>query len=231
MDTITAPAIAEQLGVSLPTVHRLLDREGVPRLGRGRTRVVPVSVFERIRRARGTAPALPIPAVEGRILAALLRSPHGLGSARRVAELASVSPTAASRHLRALLRAGLVSHHTRRVAEHKVIDKSEWRVDTKNTYWPELAPAIRSIRLPEHRQARSDSLPRWLKHHFWNADPKTLTMRENGAYIARRLLNSGDAAAVQWALTNADPQHLRDAVAGRGADVRTKALVQNWLAA
>ncbi len=226
-----APAIAAALGVSLPTVHRLLDREGVPRPGRGRSRIVPIEVFERIKRSRGATPFLSIPAVEGRILAALLRAPLGLASARRVAEVASVSPTSASVHLRALRDAGLVTRHRRRVAEGKAVDKDEWRLDTTSTRWHELAPAVRRIQLPERPDAAVDALPDWLAHHFWNSDPKKLTMHDNGSYIARRLLSSGDAAATQWALKNANQSQLLDAIAGRGADSRTKTLVRNWVSA
>jgi len=231
MDTVGAPAIAAAMGISLPTVHRLLDAEGIPRTGRGRPRAVPLEVAERVQRARGTSPVLTIPAVEGRILAVLLRAPLGLASARRVAERAGISPTTASVHLHALRDAGLVTRQRRRVAEGRAIERDEWRLDTGSPRWRELAPQVRRIRLPERSDAVVDSLPDWLTHHFWNADPTALTMHSDGAYVARRLLNSGDASAMQWALKNADPSQLLDAVAGRGADARTKALVHNWIRA
>src|SRR5690606_17040874 len=101
MDT-TAPDLARALGISLPAVHRALDDLGVPRTGRGRARRIPDGTLEQLLASRGSTPQQGIPASELRVLAALSRAPLGLPSARGVASRAGLSPTSASRALRAL---------------------------------------------------------------------------------------------------------------------------------
>jgi len=73
-------------------------------------------------------------------------------------------------------------------------------------------------------------VPARLRHLFWNADPSRLDVPAHGAYIAQRLLTSGDLDGLAWgryALTAAD---WRQAAAVRGLSPGQRALARNLAA-
>lgn len=45
-------------------------------------------------------------------------------------------------------------------------------------------------------------LPKFLKSYFWDADFKEIDLKENRAYILKRILNYGDERAVNWMFDN-----------------------------
>ncbi|SDZ02360.1 MarR family transcriptional regulator [Herbiconiux ginsengi] len=226
MDT-TAPQMARELGVSLPTVHRALDALGVPHPGRGHTRRIPDGASERLLAAHGSAPQHETPASELRVLAALSRAPLGLPSARSVAVQGGLSPTTATRALRALEARRLVTRVPSEIASGRAKRELRWKTDT--AVWPEeLRRAVRRTRLPRPQEAARAPLPRSLRHLFWNADASKLTPEADGSYMAGRLLEAPDIRAWRWALANISPTDIQTAMSRRGVNPRTKALVENW---
>jgi len=227
VDTMSAVEMARRAGVSLPTAHAMLDREGVARTGRGIERRVPRDVAERVieKRVPGYRPT------EIRVLAALSVSPLGLSSVRRVAEIAGISTTTASSALTRLVDTGLVQRKARRsIRAGRVVAETVYALNMRSENWPAVKSAVRGIWLHDHPVAEAKRVPQQFWHLFWNATPATLRVSGDGAYIARRMLNSSSMAAAQWALEHISPTDLRAAVAGRGADERTRALVRNWIA-
>lgn len=228
MDTINAVELAERIGVSLPTVHALLDREGVPRTGRGVVRTVPPQTVERILRERGSGYS----PTALRVLAALLASPTGLGSIRGIAALAGVSPTSVAKLLSPLLDTGLVRRREQReIQGGRVTTGTRFALDLRSPSWAEVAEAVRATPLPARAPEPAVRVPQAFWHLFWNATPAALRIDRDGTYIARRMLDTGGAAAAQWALQHIEAPDLLAAVRGRGADARTRAMVENWVAA
>lgn len=218
MDTLIAGDIAQKIGVSLPTVHLILDAEGVPRAGRGRVRVIPPGVADRIVAEREVGQSR-----EGTLIIRALRSaPVGISSFRSIARAAGVSPTTVSRLIPKLVSSGAVRAVDRRVPlAGKVV---------RETFY--VAETIPTTRATERRASAGSPtrIPRDFWHLFWNARPSALRLPEDEHYVARRMLRSGSFAAMQWALLNTSEAGLRDAVAGRGVDSATRAMVENWLA-
>lgn len=226
MDTWTAPALARRLGVSLPTMHRILDREGVPRTSRGVPRAIPDRIAGHL--VWSHAPRLRPEAT--RVLAAL-RSRHlGIESARKVASVAAVSPTTAAKALRRFVETGLVHRaDTRTISGGRVTRRRVYLLNTKHSDWPSIRSAVDSVALPQLGAEKSDVVPQRFWHMFWNADPLQLRVREHGAFIARRLLNGSDVSAATWALENVPEDLIVDAVSGRGVDERTRTFALNYV--
>lgn len=231
MDTlvVTAPEVARELGVSLPTAHHVLDRAGVPRVGRGHTRTAPAAVLHALVAERGAAPVSEErSAADLRVLAALSRSPLGGASARTVADKAGISPTTASRSLQNLCAAALVERRDRVVASGRARHERRWFANV--SAWPaSLTHEVRRTRLPRRRVTPS-RLPRDLRHLFWNADVASLDPSSDGSYMAGRLLEASDVRAWRWTFANIAPRDIRTAMGRRGISPRTRALAENWLA-
>ncbi len=227
MDTMSVVEMARRVGVSLPTAHAMLDREGVARTGRGVERRAPRDVAERViaKRVPGYRPT------EIQVLAALSVSPLGLSSVRRVAEIAGISATTASSALKRLVDVGLVTRKScRAIRAGRVGPGTVYALNMRSERWPAVKSAVRAVRLPDRPVANAKRVPQQFWHLFWNAAPATLRVSGDGAYIARRMLTSSSMAAAQWALEHISSTDLEAAVAGRGADERTRALVHNWIA-
>lgn len=231
MDTLTAPELASRLGLALSTVHALLDEANVPRSGRGHLRAVPVSVVEHARKRVGAVPEQPdgLSRSEMLLLAALSRAPLGVPSARAAAALAGVSPTTAAKDLRRLEHRRLVDRVERDVAEDRARRQVFWKVAALS---PEVLLSVRRVQLPDVQdEADAAHLPRRLYKHFWNADPRSLRLEDDGSYIASRLLQSDDVTAVVWALRHMPDGHIDTALRRRGVKPETRRMVQNWRAA
>ncbi len=168
------------------------------------------------------------------LMAALVRRPFGLRSARAVARAAGVSPTTATRGLGRLQRMGLVRRGGRRVVLGKATDVDVWNVNLADRRWRRLGPAVASVVFPESL-AREDedgrTVPVWLGHLFWNADVRQLDVERDGAYIAARVLASDDAQAHAWASVTLSPAAFLKAASIRGLEPRRVALARNLAAA
>lgn len=226
MDTIAAPELAKRLGLSLPTVHRILDAEGVPRTGRGMPRYISAQHARRLVRLRPPG----LGAEEARVLAALRSSIRGIESARKVAAVAGVSPTTAVKVLRRHLETGLVRREDARVISRgSVTHRQVYRLDTSHPGWPQLRTTVDSVTLVPPMPERSNAVPKRFWHLFWNVDPAVLRVDQHGSFIAKRMLTGADLAAAVWVLENVPGHRVRDAISARGVDARTKAFATNFL--
>jgi hypothetical protein len=68
------------------------------------------------------------------------------------------------------------------------------------------------------------SLPAGVNGLFWDIDPRTLDLRRNARFIIGRVLDYGDAAAVNWLRRNYSEDEIRSVVAqARGLAHKTLA--------
>jgi hypothetical protein len=227
---ISARQAAQRLGTSVPRVTRAIERGGmaVRRGPNGRVRLTPRQ-FERLRAELGTDTRLPgLSRSEGRVLAALARSPRGLGSVRAVAARAAVSPTAAGKAIRELERRGLVNRERGWIAAGKARQVDLLTANVKAPEWPELAPRLAAIEPPRRgRSMRQRRVPIHLDHLFWNTAPSQLEVERAGGYIARRLIQTGDLDGLAWGAENLDTDAWREAARARGLRPEQRALAHN----
>jgi DNA-binding Lrp family transcriptional regulator len=166
--------------------------------------------------------------VETQTLAALARAPRGLTSARAVARRAGVSPTAASKAIAALMGRGLVRRDREWVAAGRARSVDVIRASVMAPDWHRLAPALAQVRLPMGpAPERPTRIPDRLAHLFWDADPHQLAPGVHGAYVADRLISTGDLDGLAWGrdvLTSAD---WLKAARDRGLTARERALALN----
>jgi len=236
MDTardISAREAARRLGTSVPRVTRAIERSRmrVRRGPNGRVRLTRRQ-FERLRAELGTDAELPgLSRTEGRVLAALARSPRGLGSARAVAARAGVSPTAAGKAVSELERRGLVNRERTWIAAGKAREVDLLAANVTAPEWPELAPRLAAIERPRRgRVTRERRVPHYLEHLFWNTAPSQLEVDRAGAYIARRLIQTGDLDGLAWGAENLDADAWREAAMARGLRPEQRALADNLAA-
>jgi len=227
MDRNGVPSLAAELGVSLPTAHRLLDDLGVPRTGRGVPRVVSGSAR---RRAVERAGAVRVRAQDlGRedmlVLAALATAPVGFESLRALARAAGVSATKTSAAVQDLAARGLVRTQQRTVARGRAVARTFWSANYRG--WDDtLFVAVHAVRLPKPApRASGHGVPRRFWHLFWNATPSKLDTRTDGPYIAGRLLGDTDHDAFVWATRHLSPTDLVQAAAVRGTPRKVADLV------
>lgn len=221
MDTkISLREVARRLGTSAPRVRRALDRMG---LGSERGGVTN-GEFSRLRAELGTRGQVPgLSDSQARVLAALVRAPLGLVSARAVAARAGVAPTSASAALGALAERGLVRREPVELVSGRA---TVWRARPPATGMGDLAPSLRRIRPPVASRGRpARRIPRDLLHLFWGGDPRRIELPRDGAFVARRLLESPDPEAIAWGRA-----HLSRTAWARAARLRGLAAPERALA-
>lgn len=233
MDTnrdISAREAARRIGTSVPRITRAIDRSGmrVRRAPDGRFRLSQPQ-FERLRAVLGTDAELPgLSRTQGRVLAALARSPRGLGSARAVAARAGVSPTAASRAVSELERRGLVNRERTWIAAGKAREVDLLSANVTAPEWPELASRLAAVERPRRgKVTRQGRVPNYLEHLFWNTAPSQLDVGRAGGYIARRLIQTGDLDGLAWGAENLDADAWREAARTRGLRPEQRSLAAN----
>lgn len=211
---------ARRLGTSAPRVRRALDRMGRRHEGGG----VTDDEFSRLRAELGIRGRVPgLSGSQARVLAALARAPLGLVSARAVAARAGVAPTSASVALGALAARGLVHREPVELVSGRA---TVWRADPLATGMGGLAPSLRRIRPPRASRGRpARRIPRDLVHLFWGGDPRRIELPRDGAFVARRLLESPDTEAIAWGRA-----HLNRTAWARAARLRGLATPEHALA-
>lgn len=230
----TAPEVARELGLSLPAVHRLLDKHGVPSFGKGATRAVPRELLTAARHERGAVPVVPSGFTKSqvKVLAALSRAPFGLRSARAVAARAGISPMVASRELKILEAQGFAREQDRTVAAGRARVDTFWTTNLA-TWSTEVMLAVNSTVPPQREDVvrkQAARIPQRFAHLFWNADFSTLDMHSDGSFIAGRLLTSPNIEAWVWTMENLAPASIDSALIRRGIPAAARALVSNWRA-
>lgn len=219
MDTISAPKVAAQLGVTLPRLHRFLASQ--PGVSRNGNRIL---VHEETRQAAINRFGI-IPRVEGltrtetQVLVALSRRPRGLVSARQVASAARVSPTGASHALARLQQAGYVTVDDTTIFDGHVRLQPVYKVSWGSPVWRKVAPQLAGAVLPAApAKATPRRVPARLANVFWTGDTTSIDVTRHPAYTARRIINEGrhhpeglaflgnlPSDAVRQALETADP--------------------------
>jgi DNA-binding MarR family transcriptional regulator len=226
----SAAAVAAELGTSVPRVVRAVERLG---LGQRRSGRVALSADEaaRLRRELGVTPAVDgLSRTEVKALAALGRAPLGLVSARAVAARAGLSPTAASRAVKALEVRGLARREAASVAAGRARRVEMLHANRRAERWMELAPLLARVE-PPRRAERDERVPTRLMHLFWNTAPSQLDVEHGGPYIARRLLRTFDPDGLAWGARNLRPADWREAAAARGLPPDVRTLARNLAAA
>ncbi len=228
MNTYSGAEAARRLGTSIPRVVRCVERLGLDcRRPNGRLGITP-KMLERIEAELGRAPRTPgLTRSQAQVLAALVRSPRGLASARAVAEEAGVAPATATRALRALEARSLVRREEVTIAARRARRVELIHANHMADEWPALAPALKDVVPKRRARERDEAVPHRLRHLFWNTAPSQLVVSHGGAYIARRLLTSESLDGLAWGATNLSPSDWRRAAEARGLDAPTRALALN----
>lgn len=228
MDTCSAADVARSLNTTVPRVVRAAKRLGLKsRRSDGRWSLTPAMV-DRLTAELGSTPRIPgLSAVEVKVLAALSRAPFGLASARVVAGQAGVSPTAASAAIRSLEGKRLAYRERTTIAAGRARDVDLVHANRLAPDWLELVPQLAATRPPEPPVRPATRVPPRLTHLFWNTAPTQLEVGKAGAYIARRLLTTGDLEGLGWGASHLAAEDWRQAARARGLDRRTRALALN----
>lgn len=232
--TVSAAALARELGTSLPRVVRAIERLGLDVRGdNGRMRLAPADVARLRERLGVSPPRVPgLTRAELKVLVGLSRAPLGLSSARTVAARAGVSPTAASRAIASLRARGFVTVARRALPAGRARTVDLIRLDYGSPRWQRIAGAIAQARPPARpREDPAQRVPRRLGHLFWNTAPSQLDTRRAGGYIARRLLSVGDPEGLAWGAANLSAADWRHAARTRGLSPQRRALAHNYAAA
>lgn len=162
------------------------------------------------------------------VLAALARAPRGLLSARAVGARVDLSPTTASRVLKALEARGLL----RRVCEPRLwrgrsVERSVWYANLLAEDFEDLLPLLRRVELPQQAANPGNRLPEHVWHLVWNAEPRDIDVVRDAVYLAHRAMTLADPEGIAWAVTTLPPEAFERALEMRGVPESNRA----WLRA
>jgi len=102
------------------------------------------------------------------------------------------------------------------------------RVNTHSPEWQALAPFLARVRpAKKHVAPRSRRVPNELRHLFWNTAETQLNVERDGAYIARRLIQTRNLDGLAWGAANLSASDWRHAADTRGLDPASRALALN----
>lgn len=230
MDTYSLAAAARQLGTSAPRVRRAVDRLGIPaaRSSSGAFQLTTSQVAELGRELGVTSMVPGLSRAQTQVLAALSRSPRGVGSVREAARRAGVSPTAAGRALDHLTSAGLITQTPVMLARGRATKVTVYRVRFASARWLALAPAIARVRLPGRKAVRTARrVPPHLRHLLWNVAEGQLDIASAGPFIARRLITIFDPDGLAWGAAALPASAWQHAAAARGLEPAQRAMARN----
>lgn len=207
--TFSTTAMAESLGVSVPTIHRAISRLKLePRRGTKRNLRLSEEDAQALLEHFGKAPKLDgFTREELFVLHVLQKHPFGLRSARAVARCTGISPSTASKALGDLGKRGIVEHRRVTVAEGQTRQIEVWILQIDPRWMADnLMTQIRSVVLPVPTQSvrREVYVPQRFKHLFWNADLSKLNTNDHGPAIAISIIEQYDPHALAWAIRNLD---------------------------
>jgi hypothetical protein len=242
MDTWSAAEVARQFGTSIPRVQRAVDRlELSERRGKGGRLKLSQQDVAQLRTELGLTPKIPgLTITEAKTLAALAISPLGVASVRVLARRANISPTSAGRALQHLSAMGLTlrEKHIVALGRAKEIEVIRANVRAKNWYKisSQLAPIKKELdnyqcntnRTPIKKNTlENERVPRNLRHLFWNTAKTQLSIKENGNYIATRLIQTMSLEGLAWGACHLSSANWRHAAKARGLPPEVRALALN----
>jgi excisionase family DNA binding protein len=206
MDTTLSPSeVAQRVGVPVSRVLSWCRRGRIDAETDSRRRWrLPDTAVGELTALHGAVPQ-PFPAGHTRtellVLAALVRAPRGLPSARSVASRVGTSPTTASNTLQQLKHAGLV----RRVREPRLwrgraVEREIWYANLGSDGLERLLPYLHRVTLPHVATPTSGPLPEHLWHLVWNAEPRDIDVARDAAYLAHRAMTLADPEGIGWAV-------------------------------
>lgn len=233
MDGTLAPTeVAERLGVPAARVRGWCRRGAIAaeKDERGRWRV-PGAELGRMVAIHGAVPQ-PFPQGFTRndllVLAALARASRGFLSAGSVGVRVNLSPTTASRVLKALKARGLL----RRVSEPRLwrgrsVERSVWYANLLVEDFEGLLPVLHRVELPQQAANPGRRLPEHVWHLVWNAEPRDIDVVRDAVYLAHRAMTLTDPEGIAWAVTTLPPVAFERALEMRGVPESNRA----WLRA
>lgn len=159
------------------------------------------------------------------VMAALVRRPRGLLSARAVAAATGTSPTTASAALSRLEARDLVE---RRVETRLMRGRSRpmpvWYARLLTPAVQEMLGQLGRVTLPAPPAHRNRGrLPDHLWHLVWNAEPREIDLEQDAAYLAHRILTTADPEGTAWGAATLPPGAWRQAESVRGTSDRDRA--------
>jgi hypothetical protein len=230
MNSASARDTAREMGTSAPRVLRAARELGIKPGPRGTASRFTPAQTRRLREHLGVdAHVEGLTTTQARALAALVRAPRGLPSARTLALRAGISPTAASKAVRHLSEKGLV------VAEQTALPGRRARQGTllhANRHAPgfvALATQLARVRPPAAKEPapRDLRVPDRLGHLFWNTAPSQMDVQRAGDYIARRLITTGDLDGLAWGATHLSAADWESAAQARGLAPAARSMARN----
>ena len=230
MDTCSAAGAARRLGTNTHRVVRALKRLGLEDARRANGRfLLTEPMVSRLRGELGVTPRIKgFSTTEVKVVGALARAPLGLSSVRVLAGQAGLSPTAASRAVKALEGKGFIRREDTVIAAGRAREVSLIHVNRHHREWPRIQSLLRGAAPATRRRKRGQrDVPLRLRHLFWNTAPSQLSVATSGPYIARRLLTRMDFDGLAWGADHLSPSDWEQAAEGRGFDERVRALAHN----
>ena len=92
-----------------------------------------------------------------------------------------------------------------------------WYPDLDAPRLRELLPILHEVRLPDPPESELPiQLPDHLWHLFWNADPRQVNPRRDGAVIAHRAMVASDPEAIGWVVRHLPSAAIEEALSYRG---------------
>ena len=90
----------------------------------------------------------------------------------------------------------------------------------------EVRRAVKATTLPRVEPRVAASIPQSLWHHFWNSDPRALTLPRDADYVAARLIDAESLPATRFALQELPAESVDRATSLRGVPGRTRNLAR-----
>ena len=193
MDTQGTTQIAQELGISLPRLHRAV--RGHPGVSYNRRHHVRLNAnaVEYLRNQVGVIPEVSgLTRTETQVLVALSRHPRGLVSIRQVARASGVSPTSAAHAIATLKSQHLVRQEPVLLFDGEVIERKVFTIEWGTKAWLAVAPLIARAVLPKQQiNATSRHLPPRLASTFWTGNWRNIDVSIDALAVAERILDEG----------------------------------------
>ena len=107
-----------------------------------------------------------------------------------------------------------------------MVEVTEWVAQSLATWPADLLADVKAAALPQPApRERATKVPERFHHLFWNVDVRALTLPDDAAFVASRLLAAPDPTAIAWALTELPYEALEKAMSSRSFQPRDRWLL------